>query len=236
VTQPPSPTRRKRKDAVQNRQRIMDAAREVFARRGFGATLDEVAGFAGVGVGTVYRHFANKTAVINALFEESVERLVELAGTAAAAPDPWEGFVGFIVDVARLQATDRGLRDLMLTAKSGLECGEHLRDRLRPVIRPVVARAQEQGALRPDFDEHDFPVLQVMLAAAYEFTSAVAPETWLRYLTVVIDGLCTRRAAPHPLPEPPLDEAGIEHAMRAWPATKRAAAASPSAQPVPSAG
>jgi AcrR family transcriptional regulator len=221
VTQPPSPTRRKRKDAVQNRQRIMGAAREVFARHGFGATLDEVADCAGVGIGTVYRHFPNKSAVINALFEESVDRLVALAGVAAAAEDPWEGFVGFIIDVANLQASDLGLRDLMLTAKNGFERGELLRGRLRPVIRPVVARAQAQGALRPDFDEQDFPILQVMLAAAYEFTSVAAPDAWRRYLALVIDGLCTSREAPHPLPQPPLDEAGIEHAMRAWPTTRR---------------
>lgn len=204
-----------------NRRRIMDAAREVFARRGFGATLDEVAEFAGLGVGTVYRHFPNKSAVINALFEESVERIVELARTAAAAGDPWQGFVGFMVDVAELQTSDRGLRDLMLTAEGGCERSELLRDRLRPVLRPMVERAKAQGALRPDFSDQDFPVLQLMLSAAYEFTGIVAPEAWRRYLTLMIDALCTRREAPCPLPQPPLDEAGIEHAMRAWPTTKR---------------
>jgi AcrR family transcriptional regulator len=221
VTQPPPPVRRKRRDAVQNRQRIMDAARELFARHGIGATLDEVAAFAGLGVGTVYRHFPNKSAVINALFDESVDRLVELAHIAAEAEDPWEGFVGFVVDVADLQTSDRGLRDLMLTAKRGCDRGEVVHERLRPVIRPVLARAREHGALRPDFDEHDFPVLQVMLAAAYEFTSTVAPDLWRRYLILLIDALCTRRDVPHPLPVPPLDEAGIQHAMRAWPTTKR---------------
>lgn len=78
----------------------MDAARELFARHGFGATLDEVATFAGLGIGTVYRHFPNKSAVINALFEESVDRLVDLARAAAEAEDAWEGFVGFLVDTA----------------------------------------------------------------------------------------------------------------------------------------
>jgi AcrR family transcriptional regulator len=220
VTHPPSPIRRKRKDAVQNRERIMDAARELFARRGFGATLDEVADRAGLGIGTVYRHFPNKSAVIDALFERSAERLVELARTAAAAEDPWEGFVGFIVDVAELQTTDRGLRDLMLTAQSGFEYSGLLRQRLKPVIRPVVDRAQAQGMLRADFDEHDFPVLQIMLAAAYEFTSAAGPDAWRRYLALVLDALCTGRESPCPLPQPPLDDAGIEHAMRAWPTTK----------------
>jgi AcrR family transcriptional regulator len=185
-----------------------------------GATLDEIAAFAGLGVGTVYRHFPNKSAVINALFEESVDRLVGLARIAAEAEDPWEGFVGFVVDVAVLQTSDRGLRDLMLTAKRGCDRGELVQQRLHPVIRPVLARAQEHGALRPDFDEHDFPVLQLMLAAAYEFTSTVEPDAWRRYLTLLIDALCTRRDCPHPLP-PALDEAGIEHAMRAWPTTKR---------------
>jgi AcrR family transcriptional regulator len=221
VTHPPSPIRRKRKDAVQNRERIMDAARELFARRGFGTTLDEVADLAGLGVGTVYRHFPNKSAVIDALFEQSAERLVELARVAAAAEDAWEGFVGFIVDVAELQTADRGLRDLMLTAQSG--CDEYsrlLRERLRPVICPVVDRAQAQGMLRADFDEHDFPVLQLMLAAAYEFTSAAGPDAWRRYLALVLDALCTGRESPCPLPQPPLDDAGIDHAMRAWPTTK----------------
>ena len=222
MTLPPAPTtRRKRKDAVQNRQRVMDAAREVFARHGLGTTLDEVAAFAGLGVGTVYRHFPNKSAVIDALFEESVDRLVELARVAAAAEDAWEGFVGFIIDVAELQTTDRGMRDLMLTAKNGCERSDLLQERLRPVSRPLVARAKAQGKLRPDFAEQDFPVLQIMLSAAYEFTSPAAPDAWRRYLTLMIDALCTRREAPHPLPRPALDDAGIEHAMRAWPTTKR---------------
>lgn len=206
---------------MQNRKRIMDASRELFARHGFGATLDEVADYAGLGVGTVYRHFPNKSAVISALFEESAERLVELARDAAAAEDAWLGFVGFMVDVAELQATDRGLRDLMLTAKSGSECSQELRQRLRDAIRPLLDRAQAQGSLRPDFDERDFPVLQLMLSAAYDFTSTVAPDAWRRYLTLMIDALCTHRDGPHPLPQPALDEAGVECAMRAWPTTKR---------------
>lgn len=210
-----------RRDAVQNRQRILDVAREVFARRGLGATLDELASAADLGIGTVYRHFPNKSAVINALFEENVDRLAELAHAAAAVEDSWDGFVGFLVGVAELQASDRGLRDLMLTAKSGFEHSRLLRERLRPEIRSLLSRAQADGALRPDFDEHDFPVLQLMLAAAYEFTSAAAPDVWRRYLVLMIDALCRCREAPHPLPQPPLDEAGTSHAMGAWPTTGR---------------
>jgi AcrR family transcriptional regulator len=206
---------------VQNRQRIMDASRELFARHGFGVSLDEVAAFAGLGIGTVYRHFPNRFAVINALFEEGVDRLVELARTAAAAEDAWEGFVGFMVDVAELQTTNRGLRDLMLTAEKGCEHSEPLRERLPPVIRPLVDRAKAQGALRPDFEVQDFPVLQIMITAAYEFTSTAAPEVWRRYLALMIDALCARREAPSPLPQPPLDDVDIKHAMRAWPTTKR---------------
>ena len=205
---------------MQNRQRIMDAARELFARHGFGATLDEVAEFAGVGVGTVYRHFPNKSAVINALFEEGAERLVELARAAGTVEDAWEGFVGFMIAVSELQTTDRGLRDLMLTAQDGYERREALRERLRPLLGPLLARARAQGTLRADFDELDFPVIHVMLAAAYEFTSAAAPEVWRRYLAFLLDGLCTRREAPRQLPQPPLDDAGLANAMGAWPTTK----------------
>jgi AcrR family transcriptional regulator len=221
VTESRTPTRRTRKDAVQNRQRIMDAAWEVFARHGFGATLDDVATCAGLGVGTVYRHFPNKSAVIDAMFEQSIDRLVELARTAAEFEDAWEGFVSFVVNVADLQIADRGLRDLMHTAKTGCDRGEVVRERLRPVVRPLLDRARAQGALRPDFDEHDFTVLQLMLSAAYEFTSPAAPEAWRRYLYLLVDALCAHRDAPTPLPQPALDEAGIDKAMQAWPTTKR---------------
>src|SRR3954466_6318603 len=82
-----------RADAERNRQRLIDAARELFAERGLDATLDDIAQRAGVGVGTAYRRFADKDELIDALFEQELAGIVEIADAAAAHEDPWEGLL-----------------------------------------------------------------------------------------------------------------------------------------------
>src|ERR1700761_3739438 len=94
------PERPLRKDAERNRRRILRAASDVFTERGLEATLDDVAREAGVGVGTVYRRFPDKAALADALFEERIDALVELATQAHAADDPWEGLAGFMLTAA----------------------------------------------------------------------------------------------------------------------------------------
>lgn len=198
----------------------MAAAREVFALRGFGASLDEIAEHAGLGVGTVYRRFPNKNALIDALFEQAANRLVVLARAAAQVPDAWDGLVGFLTAVAELQVGDRGLRDLLLSGRVSPERSTIMRDTVKPLIDPLVRRAQEQGDLRADFDGIDVSVLQLMIAAAFEFTRPCAPNGWRRYLTLLVDGLRACRDAPTPLPEPALGEDALEQAMLAWPLTR----------------
>src|ERR1051325_5777449 len=91
-----APTERPlRKDAERNRLRILDAAGERFAQRGLGVTLDDIARHAGVGVGTVYRRFADKELLIDALFEQRLEAMRATAERALAEPDPWNGLVLF---------------------------------------------------------------------------------------------------------------------------------------------
>src|SRR5690242_16787206 len=82
-----------RADAERNRQRLLDAARELFAERGLEVTLDDIAERAGVGVGTAYRRFASKDDLIDALFEQELAGIVEIADAAAAHEDAWEGLV-----------------------------------------------------------------------------------------------------------------------------------------------
>ena len=119
--QKPGPTaspaqRPLRCDAERNRQRIVEAAREVFAARGLAATLDDVAHHAGVGVGTVYRRFPTKEALVEVAFESRVEEVAELAETAQSAASAWEGLTLFLRRCADMQAEDRGLRDIALSA------------------------------------------------------------------------------------------------------------------------
>src|ERR1700694_3164569 len=95
-----------RRDAARNRLRILQAAREVFADRGLDASLDQIAAHAGVGVGTVYRRFPDKDALIDALFEERIGEIAAAAQRALSAPDPWEGLIGFLQQGKALRARD----------------------------------------------------------------------------------------------------------------------------------
>src|SRR5215813_10673364 len=102
-----------RKDAARNRERILAAAAEVFAERGLHVTLDDIARHAGVGVGTVYRRFADKDALIDALFDERLAQFSRLAEEALACDSPFTGFELFLSSALEQQAADRGLRELV---------------------------------------------------------------------------------------------------------------------------
>src|SRR4051794_24263967 len=85
-----------RKDAERNRQRILDAARELFQQHGSSVTLNDIAHHAGVGVGTVYRRFPDKDELIASLFEQRIDQIAELLEAAAADPEPWHGLAMYL--------------------------------------------------------------------------------------------------------------------------------------------
>ena len=202
-TSPPASERPLRRDAERNRLRILEAAREVFADRGFDASLDQIAAHAGVGVGTVYRRFPDKDTLIDALFEERIGEVAAAGQHALSASDPWEGLVGFLQQANALQARDRGLKQALLSR--GAHRTECAREKILPIATELIARAQQAGTLRPDLDPFDLPVIQLMVSAIAEFTREVSPELWQRALTIIIDGLATTRQTPTPLPGKPLD-------------------------------
>jgi AcrR family transcriptional regulator len=182
-----------RKDAERNRRRILDAAGELFAEQGLHVTLDAVAARAGVGVGTVYRRFSDKGALIDALFEVRIEEVVAIAEEALRHEDAWEGLVAFFEQALELHAHDRGLKELLFTTAHGRERVSRARDRIKPVVTRVVERAQASGQLRADVEITDMPVLQLMLTSVMEYAGDTAPEVWRRGLAIVLDGL---RAGP----------------------------------------
>lgn len=85
-----------RKDAERNRKRILEAARDLFASKGLEPNLNDVAHHAGVGVGTVYRRFASKEELLEAIFVDGLNQLADLAESALQQPDPWQGFVWYV--------------------------------------------------------------------------------------------------------------------------------------------
>ena len=205
-----------RRDAERNRQRILDAAREAFAEDGLAVTLDEIAQRAGVGVGTVYRRFPDKEQLIDALFEERIGEAVALAEEALRREDAWEGLVGFLEAVTAVHAADRGLKEVALAGTHGRERVARARKLMFPLVTRLVARAQEQGSLRPDLEPTDLPLLQLMLGSLSDCTREVDPDVWRRFLGILTDGLRTRRDAPNPLACGGLAPDQVQRTMRTW--------------------
>ena len=211
------PERPLRKDAERNRRRILAAAGEVFTDRGLEATLDDVARHAGVGVGTVYRRFPDKAALADALFEERIDVLVELATEAYGADDPWAGLAGFMEAAAEMLSTDKGLRQILMFAPYGHKRVGYARSRMRPAIGKLVERAQAAGQVRPDLGATDIPVLEFMLGATAEYARDVRPDIWRRYLALMLDSLRPARDSFTPLPVPELSADELATAMRTSP-------------------
>jgi AcrR family transcriptional regulator len=176
MTSERAPARTLRKDAERNRQRILEAAAEVFTERGFEATLDDVARHAGVGVGTVYRRFPDKGSLADALFRERIDRLVGMAEHAQDQPDAWAALVSFLENAAGMLAGDRGLRQLLMFAAHGHDRVTYARDRMRPAIDALIKRAQADGQVRDDLAATDIPMLEFMLGAATEYAGRPPPR------------------------------------------------------------
>jgi AcrR family transcriptional regulator len=191
------------------------AAAEVFSERGLDATLDDVAHRAGVGVGTVYRRFPDKETLVGELFQDRIDTLVSVAEEASAADDPWTALVSYMEYMAATMAGDLGLRQMLLFATYGKDRAAYAREKMRPAVARLVARAQAAGMVRDDLSVTDVPMIASMLATAAEYASPVQPEVWRRYLALIIDGLRPARDSASPLPAPALTPQEMEQVMRA---------------------
>src|SRR4051812_45015547 len=186
-----------RKDAARNRALLVQAGREVFAERGLEASLDDVAHHAGLGVGTAYRHFANKHELARAIFTEAVEQIVETARAAARMDDPWQGIVTFLEEAAEAQTKDRGLREVLMGMHDPAEM-ERINDVISPLLTELVGRAKAAGVVREEVDSTDVGVAVMMLCTVADVTGDIAPGLWRRYLPMLLDGL--RAGSPLPVP------------------------------------
>lgn len=214
----PGRTRPLRRDAERNRLLILGAARSVFAQRGLEGTLDEVAREAGLGVGTVYRHFPNRDALIDALFADGLDAIARLADEAAAMPRAWDGVRHFMYSAAQLQSRDKGLRDVMFSRGDSLHRGHELiRQRIKPSLDALVLRARKEGDMRADLTATDIAVMELAVLDVAEFTAAVAPDAWRRHLAIMLDGMRVRPDdAYEPLLQPPMDDGQLETCMIGW--------------------
>jgi AcrR family transcriptional regulator len=190
TTLEPRPLRR---DAERNRIRILASAKVLFAEHGVDVSLDDIARHAGVGVGTVYRRFPDREALIDELLEDKISEIEEIAVAALAMDDPWEGIVSFLERSQEKHAEDRGLKQALLVPTRGAERLAAARARIEPKIIELIGRSKASGGLRPDFEVEDFPMLVEMITAVGDATHDLAPGLWRRYLRIIIDGIATTR-------------------------------------------
>jgi len=193
-----------RSDAKRNRARLVASARELFAARGVDVPAREVARHAGVGVGTLYRHFPERADLVDAVLEESFDELIALAETSLAEGDAWRGFARFVEEALVLHGRNRGLKDVVETHAHGRTRAQEMRKRLRPLIADLVERAQRDGELRSDFTPQDIALLFWGSDRVIDLAGEVAPELWRRQLGFVLDGLRASNATP--LAAPPLTD------------------------------
>src|ERR1700723_740325 len=203
--------RRLRADAARNRAAIVAVARDGFAEHGREAPLEVIAARAGVGIATLYRRFPTREKLVAAALVEKVTEYAEAARQALAAPDPWDGFAGFVERICELQAGDRGLSDLLSMTLSADEQVEALRRTANELLITVIDRAKAAGTLREDFVGEDLVLLLIATAAVMHVTRADAPEAWRRFVALALDSFSSRGSPPLPettlpkttLPDPP---------------------------------
>lgn len=183
-----------RKDVVRNRGRLLDAARQLMREDRLEVSLKDVARHAGVGVGTVYRHFPTKDSLVAALFADQLDVEVQRARDAAAQGDAWCALVEYLEGAMRLQAENRGLRALMCPAGSVFASVQECKAVVNPYLVQVIELAQAQGTLRLDCTLRDILLLQVALVGIMDATPE-DPNAYQRHLELFLHGIRN--------PEPP---------------------------------
>lgn len=209
-----------RADAARNQQRIVAAARELFADHGLAITLDDVAHRAGVGVGTVYRRFGNKSQLINAVFAQGMSELTQAAEAAGRHPDPWLGLVRFLEYVCREMAANGGMREVIRDYVD-MKLFADVRGSIKPILERIVDRARDVGELDQHIGVPDIFAIIQMVAAAAEFARPVCPEAAQRCLIMALNGLRADTRPRIPLTVPPLTDDQIEQAKVALCASRR---------------
>jgi AcrR family transcriptional regulator len=200
-----------RRDAAANRERILDAARRLFAEQGLEASMDEVARAACVGPATLYRRFPTKEALIDAILGDLIDRFYAFAEEALEQEDAFAGLERLLERSILLQIENRAFLDVLLLGVLDEPRMAEARKRVRPLMAQVISRAQEQGTLRADYAPADLTVLLWELGRVVETIGVCGSDLWRRYLALALDGL--RAEAARPLPHPAPTSAQMDRAM-----------------------
>lgn len=198
-----------RTDAARNADRILRAAREVFAELGPDAQIDAIAHHAGVGERTLYRRFPTKADLLRAALDQSIdENLSPAIETALTRKDPLRGLTELIEAATALGAAEHNI----LAAARRADALANIADRLEAAMQELTSRAQRDGLVRGDLVAEDLPRIIAMLNSVL-WTMDVGSDGWRRYVALIMDAITA--AQPRPLPAAaPLKH---PHSLDSWP-------------------
>jgi AcrR family transcriptional regulator len=175
-----------RADARRNYERLVAAAREVFAAEGGGASMEAIARQAGVGVGTLYRHFPQRIDVVEAVYRDDVDQLVATADQVTKGYEPWPGVVAFLEAFLRYA---QGKRTFLTELREAFDKHPEFRlqskERIDDAMDRIVRRAQEAGAIRTDVNGAEL----MQLVSPMCVSASLTEEQSRRLLAMILDGL-----------------------------------------------
>jgi AcrR family transcriptional regulator len=157
-----------------------------FAERGLGTAVHLIADRAGVGIGTLYRHFPSKQSLIDAALAQRLDELQPSIDRALKAADAWNGFAELLLAMVAAQVQDRGFSQMLGPSDTGL-ISDQLRARLLRPLERLMVSAQAAGTMRADLVASDLPAILRMAGAAAQH--AEPPQDWRRHVGLLLDGL-----------------------------------------------
>jgi AcrR family transcriptional regulator len=194
-----------RRDAAQNRRLLLDAAAQVFAVRGLDAGVEEIAKVAGVGVGTLYRRFPTKDALIAELVKDVLATMRQLA-TAATQHADGSGLERFLESSCAYQAAHIGCLPRLWNTDAD---NQTVRE-VRRIIADLLTEAQRHGMMRAELTSTDITMVMWSIRGVIETTRGIAPDAWRRQLDILLAGL---RPAAQPLSHRPLTRAAVDRIL-----------------------
>ncbi len=181
------PTKPTRSDAIRNRTRVLDAALAVFAAEGVAASTETIAARAGVGAGTVFRHFPTKADLLAAVLAHMFDEFERVTTAALAAPDPGAAFFAVVERLVEQTTTKRAVAEALGEAAHAVKRGGHV-EGFRAAMAKLLARAQESGTVRKDVGRDE---IIAIIAAASRAAEHAGDNARLRKrsVAIVLDGL-----------------------------------------------
>ncbi len=188
---PAKPARKPRADSVRNRERVLKAAKAVFAAAGPAGSLEAVARQAGVGIGTLYRHFPTREALFEAVYRHEVEQLVELAEQLGTDLPPLEALRRWMHANVEFVATKKGMSTALAVAvHASSDLTVYSMGRLGGALQALLERAVEAGLIRDDIGTED--ILRTIVGLCYTHDKPGWQGNVLRMLDVFVEGLRRR--------------------------------------------